>query len=74
MEYYLITYINMWFIMIKGFASLIVDDRKIQESGRWIAEQKRKKQSNAKVIVTLQCGSMLEQLSKVSPFRSTKEL
>lgn len=50
------------------------EDEKILEFERWTTKQRRKSQSNEKAIVTFQYRLASEQLKKVSPFISTKEL
>lgn len=40
----------------------------------WTSDIKKKAQVNVKAVTTLQCGLFQEQLSKVRPFQSTKEL
>ena len=73
MEHYLMTEIDMWFSITEGFMAP-TENGKMLESSRWTVEQKMKAQANAKAIVTLQCGLSSEQLNKVGPFKSAKDL
>ncbi|XP_074557881.1 uncharacterized protein LOC141813795 [Curcuma longa] len=74
MEYYLKTEVDMWFSVTEGFTEPTDENGKVLESSRWSPDQKWKSQANAKAVVTLQCGLSSEQLIKVGPFRSAKEL
>ncbi|XP_074556829.1 uncharacterized protein LOC141812719 [Curcuma longa] len=74
MEYYLRTEVDMWFSVTEGFSEPTDENGRVLESSRWSADQKWKSQANAKAVVTMQCGLSFEQLIKVGPFRSAKEL
>ncbi|XP_074569703.1 uncharacterized protein LOC141826360 [Curcuma longa] len=74
MEYYLKTDISMWFSVREGFVPPKDEEGKELDSSRWSAEQTRKGQADAKAVVTLQCGISKDQLNKVGPFTSAKEL
>ncbi|XP_074557046.1 uncharacterized protein LOC141813034 [Curcuma longa] len=74
MEYYLKTDITMWFAVKEGFTPPRDEEGKELDSSRWSAEQTRKGQADAKAVVTLQCGINKDQLIKVGPFTSAKDL
>ncbi|XP_074590609.1 uncharacterized protein LOC141846459 [Curcuma longa] len=74
MEYYLMTEIDMWFSVMEGFTAPKDAEGKVLESAQWTTEQKRKAQANAKATVTLQCGLAKDQLNKVGPFSSARDL
>ncbi|XP_074575241.1 uncharacterized protein LOC141831737 [Curcuma longa] len=74
MEYYLKTDISMWFSVKEGFTPPRDEEGKELDSSRWSAEQTRKGQADAKAVVTLQCGINKDQLIKVGPFTSAKDL
>ena len=74
MEYYLKTDISMWFSVKEGFSPPKDEEGKELDSSRWSTEQTRKGQADAKAVVTLQCGIAKDQLVKVGPFTSAKDL
>ncbi|XP_074560181.1 uncharacterized protein LOC141816265, partial [Curcuma longa] len=74
MEYYLKTDISMWFSVKEGFTPPRDEEGKELDSSRWSMEQTRKGQADAKAVVTLQCGINKDQLIKVGPFTSAKDL
>ena len=74
MEYYLKTDIAMWFSVKEGYTPPRDEEGKELESSRWSTEQLRKAQADAKAMVTLQCGIAKDQLVKVGPFTSARDL
>ncbi|MCQ7506103.1 hypothetical protein NP150_23610, partial [Salmonella enterica] len=75
MEVYLKTDIEQWFSVRRGYATP-VDDRtgKLLEPEDWNPEMKKKAQVDNKALNTLQCGLTKEELNRVGPFDTAKEL
>ncbi|XP_074583516.1 uncharacterized protein LOC141839623 [Curcuma longa] len=74
MEYYLKTQVQTWIIIKTGF-TLPTDDKGIPVSiDKWTPEIMRAIEADAKATQILQCGLSKEELNRVGPFISAKDL
>ncbi|XP_042467460.1 uncharacterized protein LOC122050635 [Zingiber officinale] len=74
MEYYLKTQVEMWMIIQTGLVLQLDDTRKPVSCENWDISLMKKIEVDAKVTCTLQCGLTKEELNKVDPFSSPKDL
>lgn len=66
--------VKNWFIVKRDFTFPRDEFGQPLEFDKWTSDTKKKAQENAQATTTLQCGLAQEQLSKVGPFDSAKEL
>ncbi|XP_042407973.1 uncharacterized protein LOC121997565 [Zingiber officinale] len=69
MEYHLKTQIEMWVII-----QTVDNAGKLVSCENWDTSLIKKIEADAKAIYTLQCGLTKEELNRVSPFSSVKDL
>ncbi|XP_074570525.1 uncharacterized protein LOC141827178 [Curcuma longa] len=74
MEYHLKMQVDMWIVIQTGFILPTDADGIPQPYEKWNVGTKCKIEANAKVTQTLQCGLTNEELNRVGPFISVKDL
>ncbi|XP_074562881.1 uncharacterized protein LOC141819489, partial [Curcuma longa] len=74
MECHLKTQAEMWIFIQTGFTIPTGSDNQPQSCELWDAATRKKIEADAKATQTLQCGLTKEELNRVGPFSSAKDL
>ncbi|XP_074561717.1 uncharacterized protein LOC141818016 [Curcuma longa] len=74
MECHLKTQVEMWIVIQTGFTIPFDNDGLPLTCERWDAATRKKIEADAKATQTLQCGLTKEELNRIGPFISAKDL